>query len=50
MERLGLQRAAAFSWKKSARATLDVYQEVVSSFGGILQPVHARAMAASREP
>ena len=29
MERLGLQRAAAFSWKKSARATLDVYKEVV---------------------
>lgn len=31
MERLGLQRAASFSWKKSARATLDVYKEVVSS-------------------
>jgi glycosyltransferase involved in cell wall biosynthesis len=30
MERLGLQRAAAFSWKKSARATLDVYKEVVN--------------------
>jgi glycosyltransferase involved in cell wall biosynthesis len=29
MERLGLQRAAAFTWKKSARATLDVYEEVV---------------------
>ncbi|MES1261562.1 MAG: glycosyltransferase family 1 protein [Acidobacteriota bacterium] len=29
MERLGLQRAAAFSWQKSARATLDVYAEVV---------------------
>jgi glycosyltransferase involved in cell wall biosynthesis len=28
MERLGLQRAAAFTWKKSARATLDVYEEV----------------------
>ncbi len=31
MERLGLQRAAAFTWKKSARATLDVYKEVVNS-------------------
>ena len=31
MERLGLQRAAAFSWKKSAHATLDVYKEVVNS-------------------
>ncbi|MGA2714276.1 MAG: glycosyltransferase family 1 protein [Bryobacteraceae bacterium] len=51
MERLGLQRAAAFSWKKSARATLDVYEEVVNSLrGGVPQPVHARAMAASREP
>ncbi len=29
LERLGLQRAAGFSWKKSARATLDVYREVV---------------------
>jgi glycosyltransferase involved in cell wall biosynthesis len=34
MERLGLQRAAAFSWKKSARATLDVYKEVVNSGRG----------------
>jgi glycosyltransferase involved in cell wall biosynthesis len=31
MERLGLQRAAAFTWKKSARATLDVYKEVVNA-------------------
>ena len=30
LERLGLQRAAGFTWKKSARATLDVYREVVS--------------------
>jgi glycosyltransferase involved in cell wall biosynthesis len=29
MERLGLQRAAQFTWQKSARATLDVYAEVV---------------------
>jgi glycosyltransferase involved in cell wall biosynthesis len=29
MERLGLQRAASFTWKKSARATLEVYKEVV---------------------
>jgi len=28
MERLGFQRAAGFTWKKSARATLDVYKEV----------------------
>src|SRR6202167_63481 len=30
MERLGLQRAATFTWKKSARATLEVYREVVN--------------------
>ena len=30
MERLGLQRAASFTWKKSARATLEVYKEVVN--------------------
>lgn len=29
LERLGLQRAATFTWKKSARATLEVYREVV---------------------
>ena len=36
MERLGVQRAAHFTWKKSARATLDVYKEIVhSSYGTI---------------
>jgi glycosyltransferase involved in cell wall biosynthesis len=33
-ERLGLQRAAGFSWQKSARATLDVYREVVEERHG----------------
>ena len=33
LERLGLQRAAGFTWKKSARATLDVYREVVTEAG-----------------
>jgi glycosyltransferase involved in cell wall biosynthesis len=28
LERLGLQRAATFTWQKSARATLDVYREI----------------------
>ena len=28
MERLGLQRAAHFSWKKSAQQTLEVFHEV----------------------
>jgi glycosyltransferase involved in cell wall biosynthesis len=31
MERLGLQRASQFTWKKSARATLNVYKEIVQS-------------------
>jgi glycosyltransferase involved in cell wall biosynthesis len=30
MERLGLQRAAGFTWKKSAQATLEVYRQVVN--------------------
>jgi glycosyltransferase involved in cell wall biosynthesis len=33
MERLGLQRASTFTWKKSARATLAVYSEVVNAGG-----------------
>jgi glycosyltransferase involved in cell wall biosynthesis len=40
MERLGLQRAASFTWKKSARATLEVYKEVfnevVRNAGGVI--------------
>jgi glycosyltransferase involved in cell wall biosynthesis len=38
-ERLGLQRAASFSWQKSARATLDVYREVVEERCGRRVPV-----------
>jgi glycosyltransferase involved in cell wall biosynthesis len=34
MERLGFQRAATFTWKKSARATLEVYREVVNEVAG----------------
>jgi len=30
MERLGLQRASHFSWRKSAERTLDVYREVAA--------------------
>jgi glycosyltransferase involved in cell wall biosynthesis len=33
-ERLGLQRAAHFSWRKSARATLDIYKEVAEARTG----------------
>jgi glycosyltransferase involved in cell wall biosynthesis len=35
LERLGVQRAACFSWQKSARATLDVYAEVVGESRGV---------------
>lgn len=42
MERLGLKRAAGFSWQKSARATLDVYKEIVAA----KDPARARARAA----
>lgn len=31
MERLGLQRAAAFSWQKTAQKTLEIYREVLES-------------------
>ncbi len=31
MERLGLQRAAHFSWQKNAQRTLDVFREVAES-------------------
>jgi glycosyltransferase involved in cell wall biosynthesis len=33
IERLGLHRSALFSWKKTARRTLDVYYEVAGSRG-----------------
>jgi glycosyltransferase involved in cell wall biosynthesis len=44
-ERLGLQRAASFSWQKSARATLDVYREVVEERHGARKPVQAPSLA-----
>jgi glycosyltransferase involved in cell wall biosynthesis len=45
MERLGLQRAAGFTWKKSARATLDVYRQIVDVRVGAAR--HARVKAAA---
>lgn len=41
MERLGLQRAAAFTWKRSAGAVLDVYKDVVRS--GREDSIHRKA-------
>jgi glycosyltransferase involved in cell wall biosynthesis len=46
MERLGLQRAAAFSWQKSAHATLDVYKEIVAKQAQ--PPPRARAAVAGQ--
>jgi glycosyltransferase involved in cell wall biosynthesis len=44
MERLGLQRAAQFSWRKTAERTLEVYQEVARSS---VRERRARSAAAS---
>jgi glycosyltransferase involved in cell wall biosynthesis len=42
MERLGLQRAAHFSWQKSAARTLDIFREVAERAGaGIKTPLSA---------
>ena len=48
MERLGLQRAASFTWQKSACATLAVYKEIVGAQGKSLSTV-GTAMAAQRK-
>ena len=42
MERLGIQRAATFTWKETARRTLGVYEEVVEQS----MPARARALSA----
>jgi glycosyltransferase involved in cell wall biosynthesis len=45
MERLGLQRAAHFSWQKTAERTLDVFREVaegVTAHGPVVQPARVR--------
>ena len=47
-ERLGVQRAAYFSWQKSARTTLDVYREVVEDCAGTRQRVVAPLAAGIR--
>jgi glycosyltransferase involved in cell wall biosynthesis len=41
MERLGSQRAAHFSWQKSANRTLDVYREVAERVGARRSAVSA---------
>jgi glycosyltransferase involved in cell wall biosynthesis len=46
MERLGLQRASYFSWKKTAEMTLDVYHEVAGVKA--VQTQHGRVVAGLR--
>ena len=45
MERLGLQRAAHFSWQKTAQQTLDVFHEVAGRSGQSRQPSRAPVTA-----
>jgi glycosyltransferase involved in cell wall biosynthesis len=45
MERLGLQRAAQFSWQRSARETLSAYEEVAAESGVRDRAVLPPAMA-----
>jgi len=42
MERLGLQRAAHFSWQKTAVRTLEVFHEVAQRSTAVQPQVHAR--------
>jgi glycosyltransferase involved in cell wall biosynthesis len=45
LERLGTQRAAFFNWEKSARATLEVYTEIVTARGGARMARSPKAFA-----
>jgi glycosyltransferase involved in cell wall biosynthesis len=45
MGRLGLQRAASFSWQETARRTMEVYREVAGLAAG---PAHAAGVRAAR--
>src|SRR5215472_10172443 len=44
MERLGLQRAAHFSWQKTAQRTLDVFQDVLDK-SRAASPVYSQTIA-----
>jgi glycosyltransferase involved in cell wall biosynthesis len=45
MERLGLQRAAHFSWQKTAERTLDVFREVAEGSGARRKAVGSASVA-----
>src|ERR1043166_911518 len=44
-ERLGLQRAAHFSWQKTAQRTLDVFQDVVEARLAARLPIRSASIA-----
>jgi glycosyltransferase involved in cell wall biosynthesis len=44
MERLGLMRAAHFSWRDTARKTLDVYREVAETRRSVRESVVSRSI------
>jgi glycosyltransferase involved in cell wall biosynthesis len=45
MERLGLQRAAHFSWQKTAQRTLEVFHEVAEGAGAAKPRVSSASIA-----
>jgi len=45
MERLGLQRAAHFSWQKTAQRTLEVYHEVAERSSAVKQHTGSATIA-----
>ena len=45
MERLGLQRAAQFSWQRTAQQTLDVFQSVAERSRALPRPARAPSVA-----
>jgi hypothetical protein len=45
MERLGLQRAAQFSWQKTAGRTLEVFHEVMEQARPLVERAAVPSMA-----
>ena len=49
LERLGTQRAALFSWQSSARATLDIYRDVMEEQRGVsLKPTTVASVPSNK--
>jgi len=45
MERLGLHRAAQFSWEKSAQKTLEVYYDVACNGQRVPERIHSASVS-----